>query len=274
VKDQSAIIESVIMSRGIIQFQHKPLPGKELGAIVVARGATWLDLVAVLGIVGLLVAITLPMLANAKFQAYRSRCADNLREIGAAFSRYAMDNHGALPSTRSSADAPPDVSSAGAHSPDPFANPELQNNIPSAVFLLVRTGLLDSATLVCQGSSNKPDRFEGTSPAKRSNFTDVPLNLSYAMQNPYVSKEGFSWKIKDLKPGYALMADRGPANPKLGNSINHDRQGQNVLYANLGVEFVTTRNAGIDQDDIYVNKSGSTLFPPVDLTDNMLLPCE
>jgi competence protein ComGC len=266
----------VMKSPGFIQFRYKFLYPKEMRLFIHARGAAWVDFLAVIGIISLLVAISIPMVVTARLQAFRTRCADNLRQIGGALSHYALDNHGSLPSTRPSslAGTPPDVSNAGAQSPDPFSDPELLNNIPSAVFLLVRTGMLDSATLVCQGSSNVPDQFEGNAPTRRSNFTNVPLNLSYAMQNPYVYENGFSWKIKDLNPQYALMADRGPADPNLGNSINHDRKGQNVLYANLSVEFVTTRLAGIDHDDIYINKAGSTLFPPTDPNDNMLLPCE
>ena len=243
-------------------------------------GKVWLDLLAVIGIISLLVAITLPMLITARFQAYRSQCADNLRQVGGALAHYASENHGSLPSTRPSLlpDAPPDVSNIGFNSPDPFADPKIQNNVPSSLFLLVRLGMLDSATLVCQGSTQVADRFEGNSPAKRSNFSDVSKNLSYAMQNPFASsaavENGFAWKLKDLKPQYVLLADRAPSDPAMGNSLNHDRQGQNVLYSNFRVEFLTTRLAGVEQDDIYVNKAGLLLASPADSSDNLLLPCE
>jgi prepilin-type processing-associated H-X9-DG protein len=53
-----------------------------------------------------------------------------------------------------------------------------------------------------------------------------------------------------------LMADSAPLNAAMGNSPHHGGHGQNVLYCDGHVTFFTTRNAGIEQDDIYVNRAG------------------
>jgi prepilin-type processing-associated H-X9-DG protein len=56
-----------------------------------------------------------------------------------------------------------------------------------------------------------------------------------------------------------ILADRpvfadGSAGP--GNSPNHGGLGQNVLYVDGHVRFYTSRAAGINGDDIYVNQRG------------------
>lgn len=52
-----------------------------------------------------------------------------------------------------------------------------------------------------------------------------------------------------------LMADRPPAEGILSNSINHGLVGQNVLFADGHVRFLTTRTFG-GGDDIYTNRDG------------------
>jgi prepilin-type processing-associated H-X9-DG protein len=54
-----------------------------------------------------------------------------------------------------------------------------------------------------------------------------------------------------------LMADAPAcdANSEVrpGNSANHEGRGQNVLFTDGHVEFLTTRTVGPDGDDIYLN---------------------
>jgi hypothetical protein len=56
-----------------------------------------------------------------------------------------------------------------------------------------------------------------------------------------------------------IMGDRPPvqifAGDK-GNSPNHWGKGQNVLYSDGAVRFVTNRNVGVNLDDIYTNTNG------------------
>jgi prepilin-type processing-associated H-X9-DG protein len=52
-----------------------------------------------------------------------------------------------------------------------------------------------------------------------------------------------------------LMADRPPAEGIMSNSINHGLAGQNVLFADGHVSFLTTRIYGAG-DDIYTNRDG------------------
>ncbi len=65
------------------------------------------------------------------------------------------------------------------------------------------------------------------------------------------------------------------------NSLNHGRDGQNVLFGDGHVEFVTTPFCGVKRDNIYTRRSpssptgsSSVVDSPYDAEDSVLLPCE
>ena len=67
----------------------------------------------------------------------------------------------------------------------------------------------------------------------------------------------FSGLVRGLDDGLPIMADRPPFTETnasdLGNSPNHGRRGQNVLYIGGHVRFLTGRTIG--PDDIYRNNN-------------------
>ncbi len=239
------------------------------------------------GVIGVLISLLIPMMLTARERSDMARCANHLRMIGAALARYATDNHGRLPATRPAADgwAMPDLSSSGFDSPDPFGERgPAPNNVPAVLYLLVRTEALDPAIFICPATSGVPDTFGGRSALARSNFTDIGLNLTYSVQNPYSDNlAGFNWTTR-LPADFAIVADLNPGpEPQvpasqrsrsqwLRNSPNHGGRGQNVLYADWRVEFRTDPLAGVNGDHIYVNKRGEVFGPPVDRHDSILLP--
>jgi type II secretory pathway pseudopilin PulG len=259
-------------------------------------GAALLDLFVVIGIIAVLVSIVIPMLMTARYRAKRAKCADNLRGIGLALRYYAGDNKGRLPATRPTTGPVviPDVSNSGFDAPDPFS-PEgpRPNNIPAVFFLLMRTQNLSSAMFICPNTLAEADRFAGRGLRQRSNFTDLRRNLSYAVQNPYANDSaiasGFQWTVS-LPDSFAVVADKGPRpvsddilsiipfSPsdrlRLANSPNHERTGQNVLYADGRVEFQDTPFAGVDRDNIYRTRDREILNSPRDGTDSILLPAD
>jgi prepilin-type N-terminal cleavage/methylation domain-containing protein len=63
----------------------------------VARGFTLLELLVVIAIIGVLMAILLPALGQARVHARRVASAGNLRQIGLAMELYTQDNRGFFP---------------------------------------------------------------------------------------------------------------------------------------------------------------------------------
>lgn len=261
-------------------------------------GTALVELLVIIGIIVVLIAILIPMFMSARMRASQARCMSNLRWIGQAMLDYAADNHGRFPSAAGTVGerVRPDVSNSGFAAADPFGpGGPVANNVPAAIFLLIRTGRVSPSVFVCPNTAGSPDALDGFDVQLRSNFTDVRRNLGYSMQNPYAEDAallaGFKWG-RTVSDDFPLMADLNPGSltpdenlPGLdligllrgryvGNSNNHDREGQNVLYADGRVEFQTTPRAGINHDHIYMTLHNKLLASPQDGMDSILLPAE
>jgi prepilin-type processing-associated H-X9-DG protein len=60
----------------------------------------------------------------------------------------------------------------------------------------------------------------------------------------------------DTKPlgSLPIMSDAPPRDAWRGNSAKHGGKGQNVLYVDGSVKFCTSRDAGYERDDIFLNR--------------------
>ena len=67
-----------------------------------------------------------------------------------------------------------------------------------------------------------------------------------------------------------LMADCPPHDPGAGNSANHGGKGQNVLYMDGSVKFCTAPTAGVDRDNIYLNRVTKKVGAGADWDDDVL----
>jgi prepilin-type N-terminal cleavage/methylation domain-containing protein/prepilin-type processing-associated H-X9-DG protein len=217
-------------------------------------------------------------------------------------------------------------SATGSATLDPFgsvaADRPSNNDVTAALYLLVRTQEITSEVFTCPSSNDERIAFTGGEVA--TSFVNwyttgagssgtIAKNLSYSYQNPYPNTSAISSGFKlntSISAEFAVAADVNPGTNTVGarsgasangtvtvgssaaamsgaNSVNHDRDGQNVLYGDGHVEFQANPFVGISQDNIYTRRTssvttlaGSALTAvntsgtasPYDAGDSILLP--
>ncbi len=263
-------------------------------------GYTLTDLIIFLVMLLLLGGILAPASHRMAEASARLKCSSNLHTIGVAMMMYASANNGAYPRTRWDPDNPIPTQFTNWTATNPFGpNGPARNDVSAAMFLLVRTQGLDTAVFTCPADIAQSWSYNGNSPNTSSNFPG-PTYLSYSFQNcypgPEAVKDKFAW-TSPLKADFVVAADMNPgsqgvltARPTFNqevlnqaNSYNHQRQGQNLLYGDLHVDWSSTCFAGVQQDNIYgagrLNADGTIdpiayqiVAPPAHHLDSVLLP--
>jgi prepilin-type N-terminal cleavage/methylation domain-containing protein len=241
---------------------------------------TLVELLVVIGVIGLLMSILLPTLGRAREQANRLKCASNLREIGRAALLYANDNRGQFPRTYYQPGVGLLNSTKGGLGNEPAANPFDSaspaspvgaSNVAASAYLLVRNGYVPAGTFTCP-SNRMAEPFPISDVDRYSNFPS-PMrkynSYSFAAMFPNNRAVNDGWRLTTTSnPEWPLAADLNPGKGgknfhteevqdvtsvrytddkrslARGNSNNHANEGQQIVYVDGHVEWHTSPFAG------------------------------
>ncbi len=209
------------------------------------RGVTFVDLLAVLGLSGVVAAGGMSAIQQQWEQDNRIRCAANLRQIGQAMRQYAIDDvrGGAFPRTiysSNTADSPvfgtpyaTDADLGGHVDADPFMSEQMAgdepsrkalvkytpapNDVTAALWHLYRESDLTPDVFVCPSTRMNPFTFaEGEQKMHYTNWrgeASLRDHLSYSIQNMYFNPgavgRGFKW-TDSMRSPFIIMADMNP----------------------------------------------------------------
>jgi prepilin-type processing-associated H-X9-DG protein len=229
--------------------------------------------------------------------ASRVRCGSNLRQLGLAMLMYSNENRQQFPRAHYVDGATPTAYTApGAANPFASDGPG-PNDVSAIAFLLLRTQDIYPEVFLC--ASTNRQRWEGNR-QQSSNFTD-DSHLSYSFHNGYADSAAIAAKATwnntlgsdfaiaaDMNPGTEAVTTVLPTSPtamqRQANSLNHQQDGQNVLYADAHVEshntvFAGARRNGVPDNiykasDVTQNAQGGGMIwaSPGDREDSVLLP--
>ena len=204
----------------------------------------WQDLAVVAAVVLASTMLIFPAIQSSRFNARVTACQDNLRELGTALGRYSQKHRGFFPRVP----AQGRLAVTGIYAPT----------------LLDGGFLTDQRRVLCPGSpaDEQPDfevppleKLESASEEELACILPV-LGGDYGYGMGY-TENGQYYDNRNLgRPSYALMSD-APSPDRPGyQSDNHGGRGQNVLFEDMRVRFLTSPRSVDLGDDVFVNEQG------------------
>jgi prepilin-type N-terminal cleavage/methylation domain-containing protein len=255
------------------------------------QGFTLVELLVVIAIIALLMGILMPALSRVRQLAFRLTCGTNLSGIGRAMLIYANDYDDELPRAGGRTavwGGPVDWKAANRTSAYAGTGGNTRATISSCFYLLVKYSEVTPKSFVCKSDTGTTEWQIGDEPTAPAGFElvdawdfgSVPYeHCSYSYHWPF----GTFALTTSSEPSLAMAADRNPwqvspagearadavwtaFNPlggtdavRLGNSLTHQEDGQNVLFLDTHVDFVKTSACSLEEDNIYTVWSGTDI---------------
>jgi hypothetical protein len=236
--------------RYVAEYRAAPTPAKgrlrpEVAPPSWISRMSWLDITMATVVAAAACLLIFPAIQSSRFNSHRALCADNLRELGGALHQYSQSHQGYFPAVPGQGK----LAAAGIYAP-----------------VLAQNGLLTEVNrIVCPDSSLAAQmngfrvptygELELTPPAKMVDYRST-MGGSYGYNLGY-TRNGECQPTKNLyRDNFAIMSDAPNSNASNLQSVNHGGRGQNVLFENGAVQFLTTTQPLGSNDDIFTNDDG------------------
>ena len=276
LKEELAVLSRCLSPLAADGGHHEPPPGLAVRtcefvvrqaqvtvgpSVVTSRRSEWsfTDMVVAAGIFFAATMLFFPAVNQSRFAARVTGCQNNLRQIGTALRSYSTMYGGYFPTPQlDSQDA-----AAGMYVP-----------------CLIEHGLLEGAHLVVCPASPLADRVVQFRIPTRQEIHEASASErprlhalaggSYGYTLGYVSKGRYRATKNLGRPTFAIVADAPNPSPPY-HSHNHGGCGQNVLFEDMHVQYLTTCKAHGCTDDIFTNDAGQ-VAPGLHAEDAVISP--
>lgn len=217
------------------------------------------DVVAAAAVVLTATLLMLPAVNVSRANAQRAGCQNNLRELGGGIARFSELRHGALPQMA----ALRDVSFCGIIDPELF----------HGGFVSDARAFVCPATVTAPASEFRmPGRDELLAEGARHGSGIRPLDLgSFAITLGHMEEGRFARTRNRGRSSFAIVADAPSMHLSEHRSANHGGKGQNVLYEDGHVRFLTACLVVDGGDDVYRNDEGF-IAPGLHADDAVIAP--